>query len=72
MAEKVRHIMLLSKAAITKGDGFLKQAVLSLIIVMLAAGVLLALFLYTLWMIRAAQLQILLGELCILWPGYVL
>jgi len=49
----------------------LKQAVLSLVIVMLAAGVLAAVVLYTLWVIRTAQLQLLLGEFCVFTPGFL-
>ena len=36
-----------------------------MVIVLVATGIFAALVLYTLWMIRTAQLQILLGEFCI-------
>ena len=53
----------LTKLHFTKGDGFLRQVILSLVIVFLAAGVLAGMVLYTLWMIRAEEIKLLLGML---------
>lgn len=56
--------MLLPNGSLTKGDGDLKQAVLSLVAILLAAAVFTLMVLYTIWVIQTAQMQILTGELC--------
>ena len=42
----------------------MKQAVLSLVAILLAAAVFTLMVLYTIWVIQTAQMQILTGELC--------
>ena len=46
----------------TKGDGQLKQVLVSLVVIMLAAGIFAGMVLHTVSVMRQAQLQILTGE----------
>lgn len=45
-----------------KGMAGLKQAVLSMVAVLIAAGILASMVLYSIWVIRTAELRILTGE----------
>ena len=62
MGGKIPRIMLL-KICDTKGDRILKQAILSMVLVLLATGFFVAMVLYTLWEIRMTEVRILLGVL---------
>ena len=46
----------------TKGDGELKQAVISIIVVMVAAGIFAGMVLYSVAVMRQTELRILTGE----------
>ena len=46
----------------TKGDGELKQAVISMIVVMVAAGIFAGMVLYSVSVMRQTELRILTGE----------
>lgn len=54
----------------TKGDGCLKQVLLSMAAVMLAALIFAGMVLYTISVIRAAELRILTGEMAAMIAGY--
>ena len=47
---------------ITKGDGILKQVLISMVVVMLAAGIFAMMVLHSVVVLRQVQLQILTGE----------
>jgi len=49
----------------TKGDGGLKQVMISMVVVMLAAGILAGTVLYSVSVMRQVQLDILTGELAV-------
>ena len=46
----------------TKGDGLLKQVVISMVVVMLAAGIFAGMVLHSVFVLRQVELQILTGE----------
>ena len=48
--------------ALQKGMAGLKQVVISMVIVLIAAGILLAMVLYTVVLLRTAQMRMLIGE----------
>ena len=54
--------MPLSEWNFTEGDGILKQILLSMAAVLIAAGIFAGMVLYSMAVIRAAQMRILTGE----------
>jgi len=62
MNKKSACIMLLS---LQKGCGNLKQVVLSMVAVLIAAGIFAGMVLYTLAVMRDAQIRILTGEISV-------
>ena len=65
IAMDIAIIMPLPEWDFTKGDGKLKQILLSMAAILIAAGIFAGMILYTMAVIRTAQIRILTGEMTV-------